>query len=104
MEQEQKKRDIQMNRMLKEEKSEKMRRVDYKHSKLTYLQEKINEMEEKIEQLNQEKQEKDIQEQEVRQKYESMLKIGEHYGITEKNIENEEAIFRNKLMDEYEIV
>lgn len=104
MEQDQKKRDIKMNRMIKEEKSEKMRRVDYKHSRLTYLQDKINEMEEKIEQLNQEKQEKDIQEKEVKQKYESMLKIGEHYGITEKNIENEEEIFRNKLMDEYELV
>jgi hypothetical protein len=41
MEQDQKRRDIQMNRLVKDEKTEKMRRVDYKHSKLTYLQEKI---------------------------------------------------------------
>ena len=49
MEQDQKRRDIQMNRMVKEEKTEKMRKVDYKHSKLTYLQEKINELNKKIE-------------------------------------------------------
>ncbi|CAI2379423.1 unnamed protein product [Moneuplotes crassus] len=104
LEQDQKKRDIQMNRMLKEEKSEKMRRVDYKHSKLTYLQEKINEMQVKIEHLEKEKQEKDEQEQDIRQKYEAMLRIGEHYGINENNIDNEEDIFKNKLMEEYEKV
>lgn len=48
MEQDQKRRDIQMNRMVREEKTEKMRKVDYKHSKLTYLQEKINELNDKI--------------------------------------------------------
>lgn len=30
-----------------------------------------------------------------------MLKIGEHYGITEKNIDNKDQIFRNKLLDQY---
>jgi hypothetical protein len=33
-----------------------------------------------------------------------MLKIGEQYGITEKNIDNEEQIFRNKLLERYQRV
>lgn len=102
MEQDQKRRDIQMNRLVKEEKTEKMRRVDYKHSKLTYLQEKINELEERIAQLKVVKDEQDGQEAETKQKYEAMLKIGEHYGINEKNVDDQQQIFRNKLMDEYE--
>lgn len=102
MEQDQKRRDIQMNRLVKDEKTEKMRKVDYKHSKLTYLQEKINELEAKINTLETVKREQDEQETEVKQKYEAMLRIGEHYGITEKNIDNEEQIFKNKLLDEYE--
>jgi hypothetical protein len=104
MEQDQKRRDIQMNRLVKEEKTEKMRRVDYKHSKLTYLQEKINELEAKMNQLSTVKEEQDAQETETRQKYEAMLRIGEHYGISEKNIDNEEQIFKNKILDEYQQV
>jgi len=84
MEQDQKRRDIQMNRLVKEEKTEKMRKVDYKHSKLTYLQEKINELDKKLTTLKTVKQEQDEQEKETKRKYEAMLKIGEHYGITEK--------------------
>jgi hypothetical protein len=102
MEQDQKRRDTQMNRLVREEKTEKMRRVDYKHSKLTYLHEKINEMDTKIEQLRQVKEEQDEQEKQTKVKYEKMLLIGENYGITEKNIDNEEQIFRNKMLDEYE--
>lgn len=102
MEQDQKRRDIQMNRLVKEEKTEKMRRVDYKHSKLTYLQEKINELEAKIETLKTVKQEQDEQETETKQKYTAMLRIGESYGITEKNIDNEDQIFRNKLLEKYQ--
>lgn len=104
MEQDQKRRDIQMNRLVKEEKTEKMRRVDYKHSKLTYLHEKISDLESKIQTLEQVQKEQDEQETEITQKYEAMLRIGEHYGITEKNIDNEEQIFKNKILDEYEQV
>ena len=102
MEQDQKRRDIQMNRLVKEEKTDKMRKVDYKHSKLTYLQEKIGDLEKKIDTLKTVKEEQDEQEQETKQKYEAMLKIGEHYGINERNIDNEEEIFRNKLLEEYQ--
>lgn len=31
-----------------------------------------------------------------------MLRIGENYGITEKNIDNEEQIFKNQLLDDYQ--
>ena len=48
MEREQKRRDIQMNRLLKEEKSEVMRKVDYNHQKLTYMQEKIHDVQAKL--------------------------------------------------------
>jgi hypothetical protein len=59
-------------------------------------------LEDKIATLKTVKDEQETQEAETKQKYEAMLKIGQHYGITEKNVDNEEQIFRNKLMDEYE--
>ena len=48
------------------------------------------------------KEEQDKQEGEIKQKYDAMLRIGEHYGITEKNIDNEEQIFKNQLLDDYQ--
>jgi hypothetical protein len=48
------------------------------------------------------KEEQDKQETDIKKKYEAMLRIGEHYGITEKNIDNEEQIFKNQLMDDYQ--
>ena len=37
-----------MNRILRDEKSDAMRKVDYNHQKLTYMQEKIIDVDKKI--------------------------------------------------------
>jgi small-conductance mechanosensitive channel len=66
LEQMQKRRDIQMNRLIKDDKTEKMRKVDYVHSKLTYSQEKINELHKKIETLEKVKEDQNKQDEDIR--------------------------------------
>lgn len=81
MEMDQKRRDIQMNWLVNSEKTDAMRRVDYNHQKLTYMQEKIVDVQNKIDGLEVIKEEQDENYQEIKERYDKLVQIGQSYGI-----------------------
>lgn len=81
MELELKRRDIQMNRLVTQGKSDKMKKLDFNHQKLTILQEKINGYESKIDQNQEIIETNQSKIKEDKTKFNKLLKIAKMQGV-----------------------